>query len=77
MDIFDAYKDWPSDIRAKLSMDDLRRMGGWAPRPTGAWALDHSAGTPILVYEKCSVIEDDHARYVLNLIAKDMTPNRG
>lgn len=71
LDIFEAYKDWPSDIREKLSMHDLRRMGGWAARPTGAWALDHSAGTPILVYENCSVIEDDQARYVLSLIAAD------
>jgi hypothetical protein len=44
-----------------------------APRPTGAWTIDHSAGRPILVYENCSVIEDEQARYVLGLIAADMS----
>jgi len=39
---------------------------------TGAWAIDYSAGKPILVYEKCSVIQDERAVYVLRLIAKDM-----
>jgi hypothetical protein len=72
MDIFEVYKTLPADIRAKLSAHDLRRMGGWSPKPTGAWAIDHSAGRPILVYESCSVIEDEQARYVLGLIAADM-----
>ena len=30
-DIYEAYKTWPADIRAKLSLHDLRRMNGWTP----------------------------------------------
>ena len=72
LSIYDAYKAWPADIRAKLSLHDLRRMDGWAPKPDPeGWAIDTSTGTPILVYEKCSVIESEHARYVLGLIAND------
>lgn len=26
-----AYNEWPADIRKKLSLHDLRRMGGWKP----------------------------------------------
>lgn len=37
----------------------------------GNWGIDTSAGTPILVYKKCSVIEDEQARFVLDLIAKN------
>lgn len=29
VDVFDAYKAWPADIREKLSFHDLRRMDGW------------------------------------------------
>jgi hypothetical protein len=35
------------------------------------WAIDHSAGRPILVYKKCSVIESDDAYYILDLVRKD------
>lgn len=28
-----AYNTWPADLRAKLSMHDLRRMTGWTPAP--------------------------------------------
>ncbi len=69
--LIEAYKQWPADIRRRLSLHDLRRMAGWAPRPAGKWAIDHSAGRPILVYENCSVIEDEQARYVLSLIRRD------
>ncbi|MEG0181990.1 MAG: hypothetical protein RR704_00840 [Stenotrophomonas sp.] len=74
-DVFDAYKTWPADLKAKLSVNDLRRMNGWAPRVNaGDWRIDTSAGGPILVYKNCSVIEGEDARYVLGLIAKDATP---
>lgn len=71
-DVWEAYKSWPEDVRAKLSCHDLRRMSGWTPRqnPT-EWGIDTSAGRPILVYQNCSVIEDEQARYVLGLIAKE------
>ena len=74
-DVFDAYKTWPADLKAKLSANDLRRMNGWAPLGNaGDWRIDTSAGGPILVYKNCSVIEGEDARYVLGLIAKDATP---
>lgn len=73
-DVFAAYETWPADIKAKLSLHDLRRMNGWAPRTNfGDWRIDTSAGGPILVYKDCSVIEGEDARYVLGLIAKDTT----
>lgn len=43
-------------------------------RDVNAWRLDHSAGTPILVYKNCSVIEADDAEYVLDLIKADAQP---
>lgn len=70
--LVEAYRAWPDDIRRKLSVHDLRRMGGWAPHPNPAdWGIDTSAGRPILVYQKCSVIEAEQARYVLGLVAAD------
>lgn len=74
-DIYTAYRTWPIDLRAKLSLHDLRRMSGWAPRPNPAgWAIDTSAGRPILVLNGCSVIEAEDARYVLSLIRADQQP---
>jgi len=73
MDIYDAYKTWPEDIRKKLSFHDLRRMGGWTPKPTGEWAIDNIAGRTILLYEECSVIEGEQAMYALWLIAADQS----
>jgi hypothetical protein len=74
-----AYQTWPADIRKKLSAHDLRRMNGWAPRTkAGDWCIDNSAGGPILVYQGCSVIEGEQARYVLSLIDNDgLTPAGG
>ena len=71
-DVWESYKTWPADIRAKLSCHDLRRMSGWAAKsPIADWRIDTSAGGPILVYQNCSVIESEQAQYVLNLIAQD------
>ncbi|KRD71394.1 hypothetical protein [Lysobacter sp. Root96] len=76
--ITEAYKTWPEDIRKKLSLHDLRRMGGWAPRPNPSdWRIDTSAGGPILVYQDCSVIEGEQARYLLGLIAIDAARSDG
>jgi hypothetical protein len=36
--------------------------------PVGEWAIDRSTDSPILTYEKCSVIQDEQAFYVLSLI---------
>lgn len=33
-DVFEAYKSWPEDLRARLSVNDLRRMSGWSPQPS-------------------------------------------
>lgn len=41
------------------------------------WRIDHSAGRPILVYQDCSVIEDEQAEYVLRLIEADRLKNLG
>jgi len=50
-------------------------MSGWAPKaPLKEWRIDTSAGAPILVYENCSVIQDEDARYVLRLIEADQNP---
>ncbi|ALX96103.1 hypothetical protein AV650_22305 [Serratia fonticola] len=38
------------------------------------WGIDRSAGVPILVYKKCSVIESETAEYVLSLIKNAATP---
>lgn len=35
------------------------------------WRIDTSAGCPILVYQNCSVIQDEQALYVLALIEAD------
>jgi hypothetical protein len=35
------------------------------------WRIDTSAGSPILVYANCSVIQDEQAEYVLALILAD------
>lgn len=72
VDVYEAYKTWPDDIREKLSLHDLRRMGGWeAKSPVSDWRIDTSAGRPILCYQDCSVIESEQARYVINLISVD------
>lgn len=44
-----------------------------APQPTalGEWAIDESAGRPILTYKGCSVIESEDAEYVMRLVAGD------
>lgn len=40
-DIYSAAKSWPEDIRAKLSIHDLRRMNGWrAPKHTVSMASE-------------------------------------
>lgn len=74
-DVFEAYKTWPADLKAKLSVNDLRRTNGWTPRTNvDDWRIDTSAGGPILIYKDCSVIEGEDARYVLALIQKDQRP---
>lgn len=35
------------------------------------WSIDHSTPNPILTFDGCSVIQDDEAKYVLNLILAD------
>lgn len=39
--------------------------------PDGKWEIDQSTPNPILTYEKCSVIQDEQAFYVLRLIEAD------
>jgi hypothetical protein len=40
------------------------------------WKIDTSAGREILVYQNCSVIEDEQARYVLGLVAADVAARK-
>lgn len=43
-------------------------------KPVDKWAVDNSTPSPILTYENCSVIQDEQAYYVLDLVrsaAKD------
>jgi hypothetical protein len=35
------------------------------------WKIDLSAGRPVLTYEDCSVIQDEQAEYIMNLIQND------
>lgn len=41
-----------------------------------AWDIDTSTGTAILVFNRCSVIEDEMAHYVLGLIRRDQAMGR-
>jgi hypothetical protein len=36
------------------------------------WKIDISTDRPILTYENCSVIQDEQAEYIINLIHKDV-----
>lgn len=37
-------------------------------KQVGEWAIDNSTPSPILTYENCSVIQDEQAYYVLDLV---------
>jgi len=37
-------------------------------KPVDKWAIDNSTPSPILTYENCSVIQDEQAYYVLDLV---------
>lgn len=45
--------------------------------PAGDWAIDTTAGRPILVYQGCSVIEAEQAYYVLGLLNGTVPPAGG
>ena len=40
-------------------------------REYGEWKIDHTTGVPILMYKKCSVIQDEQAEYLFSLIIWD------
>lgn len=71
----DVPKDWPQqkkwlgDRICNLVLENERLKSVAGTSEIGDWRIDTSAGRPILVYKNCSVIEDEQARYVLNLIA--------
>lgn len=50
------------------AIDTEQAKGREAVGTNKAWAIDHSAGRPILVLNGCSVIEAEDAEYVLSLI---------
>ena len=39
-----------------------------APANESKWRIDLQAGRPILVYENCSVIQDEQAYFILGLL---------
>lgn len=43
--------------------------------PVGKWAIDNSTPSPILTYENCSVIQDEQAYHVLELIRRANRPS--
>lgn len=50
---------------------ECRRSGEEENNEREKWKIDHTAGRPILTYEGCSVIQDEQAEYIINLIQKD------
>lgn len=40
------------------------------PATPPGWEIDMSTGTPILMFEKCSVIQDEQAHFVFRLISE-------
>lgn len=75
----DRICDWfgPSDFG--LAMHFLSASPAPAPAANAVhdiskWAIDRSTASPILVYDKCSVIQDEQAEYVLGLIRANLQP---
>lgn len=62
------HEDWSPDGKYSKNLEENTQP---APEVQGDWGIDHSAGSPILVYQNCSVIQDDQAYYVLRLIQED------
>lgn len=56
-----GYSDAWEELRALLDEPD-------EPFNLQGWSIDHSAGRPILMHNKCSVIEAEQAYGLLNLI---------
>jgi hypothetical protein len=63
----------------RLSYDDMptireleAALAEPVPQSVGDWAIDTTAGRPILVYKGCSVLEDEQAHYVLRLIKNNL-----
>lgn len=51
--IYEAYQTWPEDLRARLSLQDLRRMSGWKPKSKEDQVID--------IQEKAGVISAEEA----------------
>ncbi|MCI3945492.1 hypothetical protein K0038_02534 [Pseudomonas syringae] len=71
-------RDFREDPMSHVEMWNTRIAA--APQPPAiseGWAIDHSAGRPILTYKGCSVIEAEDAEYVMGLVAKDKMPALG
>lgn len=68
----DKYLNGTTNWCAAVAFD-LNRQANAAPQPTALaeWAIDESAGRPILTYKRCSVIEAEDAEYVMRLVAAD------
>jgi hypothetical protein len=71
-----GYASHGTDINDPRFLDALRGLVHPAALPAdggkvGDWRIDNSTPNPILVYQNCSVIQDEQARYVLNLVRAD------
>lgn len=47
-DVFEAYKTWPEDLRARPSVNDLRRMSGWKPQSKEDQVTDALEGAGVI-----------------------------
>ena len=73
-EVFDDGGDG-ADAESARSLAVMLRAALAEPVPAaGNWAIDTTAGRPILVYQGCSVIEAEQAYYVLGLINGTVLP---
>jgi len=50
--IYEAYQTWPEDLKARLSLQDLRRMSGWKPKSKEDQVIDLQEKTGVLSAEE-------------------------
>ena len=65
--------EWNIDA-SKAALSNSPDISSTTPH-VGEWAIDHSAGRPILTYKNCSVIEAEDAEFVLSLISQHQRNN--
>lgn len=65
-----GMRQWVGDRGNELSNAMRAAIARTAdgPEPVAGWEIDRTTDSPILMYEKCSVIQDDQALYVMSLL---------